>query len=286
MPLKPVSVYKQLKNFMKKYLIPFSIIFAITSCIPPGKLTESLEANTKLNSKYDSLKNKLNDTLSTFSTSLNSLKSNINNLKDSVSYYRGLVVANPLQSQGDAFLNQMFSNSLLSTSELAGFKTANSSQGLTNTWLESFKTDLKKYAVADVEVKLNKGFVLVDIPSNIMFASGSASLNSKSIEMLGGIALLLNAQPEVNFLIEGHTDNKTFKENKTNDNWTLSVNRAAAVAKIFQNKFKIDPKRMIAAGRSQYLPVADNNTKEGRLNNRRIRIILMPSVKQLMNLNN
>ena len=271
---------------MKKYITPFIIILSLASCIPPGKLTESLEANTKLSSKYDSLNNKLNDTLSTFSTSLNSLKGNINNLKDSVSYYRGLVVANPLQSQGDAFLNQMFSNSLLSKSELAGFKTANSSKGVANAWLESFKADLKKYAVADVEVKLNKGFVLVDIPSNIMFASGSASLNSKSIEMLGGIALLLNAQPEVNFLIEGHTDNKAFKENKTNDNWTLSVNRAAEVAKIFQNKFKIDPKRMIAAGRSQYLPVADNNTKEGRLNNRRIRIILMPSVNQLMNLNN
>ena len=269
---------------MKKYLIPFSIIFAITSCIPPGKLTESLEANTKLNSKYDSLKNKLNDTLSTFSTSLNSLKSNINNLKDSVSYYRGLVVANPLQSQGDAFLNQMFSNSLLSKSELAGFKTANSSQGLTNTWLESFKTDLKKYAVADVEVKLNKGFVLVDIPSNIMFASGSASLNNKSIQIVGGIAELLKAQPDVNFLIEGHTDNKAFKENKTN-NWNLSVNRAAAVAKVLESKYKIDPKRMIAAGRSQYIPVDNNKTKSGRLNNRRIRLVLMPSVKQLMNFN-
>ena len=118
-----------------------------------------------------------------------------------------------------------------------------------------------------------------------MFASGSAKLSNKSIQIVGGIAELLKAQPDVNFLIEGHTDNKAFKENKTN-NWNLSVNRAAAVAKIFQNKYKIDPKRMIAAGRSQYLPVADNNTKEGRLNNRRIRIVLMPSVKQLMNLNN
>lgn len=271
---------------MKKYTIPFTIIIALVSCIPPGKLSESLDANTKLNSKYDSLQHKLNDTLSTFSASLSSLKGNINNLRDSVSYYRGLVSTTPAQNQGDVFLNQMFSSSLLSESELAGIKTANSSKGVTNAWLESFKADVKEYAVADVDIKLNKGYVFVDIPSNIMFASGSADLSNKSIQILGGIAELLKAQPDINFLIEGHTDNIAFKENNTNDNWTLSVNRATAVAKLLQNKYKIDPKRMIAAGRSQYLPVADNNTKQGRLNNRRIRIVLMPSVKQLLNLNN
>jgi chemotaxis protein MotB len=271
---------------MKKYLNSFAIIIAFASCIPPGKLSESLDANTKLSSKYDSLKNKLNDTLTTFSSSLNSLKGSINNLKDSVSYYRGLVSTTPAQTQGDIFLNQMLGYSLLSKSELANIKAANTSNNANNAWLESFKADVKKYAVADVDIKLNKGFVFVDIPSNIMFASGSASLNKKSIQMLGGIARLLEAQPNLNFLIEGHTDNKTFKENNTTNNWNLSVNRAAAVAKILQNKYKIDPKRMIAAGRSQYLPMDNNNTKVGRSNNRRIRIVLMPSIKQLMNLNN
>ena len=118
-----------------------------------------------------------------------------------------------------------------------------------------------------------------------MFASGSATLNKKSIQMLGGIAKLLEAQPSLNFLIEGHTDSKAFKGNSKTDNWNLSVNRASAVAKVLQTKYKIDPKRMIAAGRSQYIPVDNNKTKSGRLNNRRIRLVLMPSVKQLMNLN-
>ena len=272
---------------MKKYLIPFSIIVAITSCIPPGKLTESLEANTKLSSKYDSLNNKLNDTLSTFSTSLNSLKSNINNLKDSVSYYRNrsLALSIPVETEGDLFLNQILSNALLTDSELATIKAGKNSNGSKNAWLEGFKADLKKYAINEGDIKLNKGFVFVDIPSNIMFASGSATLNKKSIQMLGGIAKLLEAQPSLNFLIEGHTDNKAFKGNSKTDNWNLSVNRASAVAKVLQTKYKIDPKRMIAAGRSQYIPVDNNKTKSGRLNNRRIRLVLMPSVKQLMNFN-
>jgi chemotaxis protein MotB len=270
---------------MKKYLNSFAIIIAFASCIPPGKLSESLDANTLLTKKYDTLKNKLTDTVASFSASLSALKWNVNNLKDSVSYYRGLVSATPVETQGDVFLNQMLSYSLLSKSELAGIKAANTLNNANNAWLEGFKADLKKFSINDADIKLNKGYVLVDIPSNIMFASGSASLNKKSIEMLGDIARLLEAQPNLNFLIEGHTDNKAFKENNTN-NWNLSVNRAAAVAKILQTKYKIDPKRMIAAGRSEYLPMGDNNTKAGRSNNRRIRIVLMPSMKQIMNLNN
>jgi chemotaxis protein MotB len=271
---------------MKKYITPFITMLSLASCIPPGKLSESLEANTLLTKKYDTLNNKLNDTVAGFSASLSSLKGSINNLKDSVSYYRGLVSTTPAQTQGDVFLNQMLGYSLLSKSELASIKATNISNNTNNAWLESFKADVKKYAVADVDIKLNKGFVFVDIPSNIMFATGSATLSSKSIEMLGGIARLLEAQPNLNFLIEGHTDNKTFKANKTNDNWMLSVNRAAAVAKVLQTKYKINPKRIIAAGRSEYLPMDNNNTKAGRSNNRRIRIVLMPSMRQLMNLNN
>jgi chemotaxis protein MotB len=271
---------------MKKYITPFIIMLSLAACIPPGKLSESLDANTLLTRKYDTLNNKLNDTVARFSASLSNLKSSINNLKDSVSYYRGLVTARPAQSQGDMFLNQMLGSSLLSKSELAGIKAANTLNNVNNTWLESFKSDVKKYSITDVDIKLNKGYVFVDIPSNIMFATGSASLSSKSMEMLGGIARLLEAQSNLNFLIEGHTDNIAFSDSSNNDNWNLSVNRAAVVAKILQNKYKIDPKRMIAAGRSEYLPMDNNNTKVGRSNNRRIRIVLMPSIKQLMNLNN
>ena len=272
---------------MKKYLLSFSFIIVSSSCIPPGKLTESLDANTLLTRKYDTLKNKLNDTVASFSVRLSRLNNNLNHLNDSLRFYRNqsLALSTPAETEGDLFLNQILGNALLTESELAAIKIGNAANVTKNAWLNELKTDLKKYAINEVDIKLNKGFVFVDIPSNIMFASGSAKLNKKSIQMLGGIAKLLDAQPSLSFLIEGHTDNKAFKGNVKLDNWNLSVNRAAAVAKILQTKYKIDPKRMIAAGRSQYLPVDNNNTKAGRLNNRRIRLVLMPSVKQLMNLN-
>ncbi len=242
-----------------------------------------MDANTLLSSKYDTLKNKLNDTVANFSNSITALKSNVNSLNDSVSYYRALASKPPVITEGEVFLNQMLGLSLLSKSELAGIKTTSGVNGGSNIWLEGFKADMKKYTAADADVKLNKGFVFIDVSDKILFKSGSNALNKQSKQILATIASLLQAQPDLSFMIEGHTDNKAFKGNK-NDNWSLSVNRATAVARILQTKYKIDPKRIIAARRSQYMPIDENKTKAGRLNNRRIRIVIMPSVTQVMNL--
>jgi chemotaxis protein MotB len=243
-----------------------------------------LDANTLLNSKYDTLKNKLTDTVTNFNNSISALKWNINTLNDSVSYYRAIASKPPVITEGDVFLNQMLGLSLLSKSELAGIKTTNGANGGDNVWLDGFKADMKKYTAADADIRLNKGYVFVDISDKILFNSSSYTLTKKSKQVLATIASLLQDQPDLTFMIEGHTDNKAFKKNAANDNWSLSVNRATAVARILQTKYKINPKRIIAAGRSQYVPVDDNKTKAGRLNNRRIRIVIMPTVTQVMNL--
>ena len=269
---------------MKKYIVIITSILSLASCIPPGKLSEALDANTLLNSKYDTLKNKMSDTVANLTGSLTVLKINLNSLQDSVSYYRAIASKPPVITEGDVFLNQMLGLSLLSKSELAGINTTNGNNGGNNAWLEGFKKDMKKYTAADADVRLNKGYVFVDISDKILFSSGSNTLTKKSKQVLATIAGLLQAQPDLTFMIEGHTDNKAFKKNASNDNWSLSVNRATAVARILQTKYKINPKRIIAAGRSQYVPIDDNKTKAGRLNNRRIRIVIMPTVTQVMNL--
>ena len=269
---------------MKKYLPLLVIIISIASCIPPGKLNEALDANTKLSNKYDSLNGKLTDTIANFTTSLTGLRGNVNSLQDSVNYYRALADKPPVITQGEVFLNQMLGLSLLSKSELAGIETTKGNDGGSNVWLEGFKADMKRYTSADADIKLNKGFVFVDISDKILFSSGSYALTKKSKEILATIAALLQSQPDLSFIIEGHTDNKAFKKSSSNDNWSLSVNRATTVARILQTKYKINPKRIIAAGRSEFIPVDDNKTKTGRLNNRRIRIVIMPTVTQVMNL--
>jgi chemotaxis protein MotB len=83
-------------------------------------------------------------------------------------------------------------------------------------------------------------------------------------------------------MIEGHTDNKPFKSGSNIDNWDLSVQRATTVVKILQTQYKINPKRIIAAGRGEYMPIDDNKTEAGRSNNRYIRLVLMPTLKQVL----
>ena len=204
---------------MKKYIIIISIFISLTSCIPPGKLSEALDTNTIIYKKYDSLHNKLNDAVVNYTISVSLLKSNVKNLKDSINYYRALASMPPVLTEGDIFLNQMLGLSLLSKSELAGIKTTNGNNGGNNIWLEGFKTDMKKYTAADADVQLNKGFVFVDISDKILFSTGSYSLTKKSKLVLATIAKLLQAQPDLSFMIEGHTDSKAFKGKTANDNW-------------------------------------------------------------------
>jgi chemotaxis protein MotB len=269
---------------MKKYLIIILIGSSFTACVPPGKLNEALKNNNKLKSKYDSLDVKLNDTIATFASDVSTLKMNVNSLKDSVSYYRAIASKPPVITEGEVFLNQMLGLSLLSKSELAGINTTKGANGGENVWLEGFKSDMNKFTSIDADIKLNKGYVFVEISDKLLFNSGSDVLSKKSKQVLTTIANLLQAQSDLSFMIEGHTDNKAYKKNASKDNWNLSVSRATAVARILQNKYKINPKRIIAAGRSEFIPVDDNKTKTGRSNNRRIRIVIMPTVTQVMNL--
>lgn len=264
---------------MSRYFIILLILFAVASCVPAGKLSEAIDANAILYSKYDSIHNLLNDTIANYTNSVHVLKSNLSTLNDSIVYYRSIANKAPILSEGDIFLNQIECLSLTDKLEYMGLNFSKNNNGA---WLASFKQEIKKYNGTDAEVKFNKGFVSVDISDKILFNSGSYTLTSKSKQVLRIIAKLLQAQPDLNFMIEGHTDSKAFKGKTKNDNWALSVNRAAAVARIFQNKYKINPKRIIAAGRSQYVPLDDNKTKAGRSNNRRIRIVLLPSLTQLL----
>jgi chemotaxis protein MotB len=136
----------------------------------------------------------------------------------------------------------------------------------------------------DINIKVDKGVVYVDISDKLLFKSGSYDVTDRAKEVLGKVAKVLNAQPEIEFMVEGHTDSVAIKSSGINDNWDLSVKRATTVVRILQNTYGLDPKRMTAAGRGQYLPLADNATAEGRAANRRTRIVILPQLDQFFKL--
>jgi len=138
----------------------------------------------------------------------------------------------------------------------------------------------------DINVKVDKGVVYVDISDKLLFKSGSFNITDKAKVVLGKVAKVLAAQPSIEFMVEGHTDSKQLISggNLMEDNWDLSVKRATTVVRILQDTYGIEPKRMTAAGRSEYLPVAENDTPEHRAANRRTRIVILPQLDQFFKL--
>ena len=145
----------------------------------------------------------------------------------------------------------------------------------------SLKGELGMMDDEDIQIEVEKGVVYVSISDKMLFKSGSAELSKDAEEVLSKVAKVINNKPDMDVMIEGHTDNKQFKEGAPiKDNWELSVERAASVVRMLERNFGVDPTRMIAAGRSYYVPIASNDTKEGRAANRRTRIVILPKLDQ------
>ena len=136
----------------------------------------------------------------------------------------------------------------------------------------------------DINIKVDKGVVYIDISDKMLFKSGSYNITDKASEVLGKVATVLKNQKDIEFMVEGHTDNVPFKRGDLVDNWDLSVKRATAVIRILQDKYGLNPAKMTAAGRSEYQPLNQNETEEGKAANRRTRIVILPQLDQFFKL--
>jgi chemotaxis protein MotB len=136
----------------------------------------------------------------------------------------------------------------------------------------------------DINIKVDKGVVYVDISDKLLFKSGKYDVTRQAKEVLGKVAAVLKNQPDIEFMVEGNTDSKPFRRGVLLDNWDLSVKRATSVVHILQNKYGLEPSHITAAGRGEYQPAATNDTEEGRAANRRTRIIILPQLDQFFKL--
>ena len=148
----------------------------------------------------------------------------------------------------------------------------------------SLKGVLGNIADEDVEVNVEKGVVFISISDKLLFKSGSYNIMEAAKPVLGKVAAVVKNKPDFEFLVEGHTDNVPIKKAGIKDNWDLSVLRATSIVRVLQEDFDIKPGRMTAAGRSYYVPLASNDTAEGRSKNRRTRIVVLPKLDQFYNM--
>ena len=148
----------------------------------------------------------------------------------------------------------------------------------------SLKGVLGNLSDDDIEINVEKGVVYVSISDKLLFNSGSYTVTQRAKEVLGKVAKVVNDKPDIEFMVEGHTDNVPIKIDGIDDNWDLSVKRATSVIRILQNDFEVKPERMTAAGRSYYVPLYDNDSPSNRAKNRRTRIVVLPKLDQFYDL--
>lgn len=143
--------------------------------------------------------------------------------------------------------------------------------------LLGFKSD-------ELSVEIKNGKVYVSMSNKLLFKSGSFDVEAKGKEALEVLADVLNKNPDIDILVEGHTDTDPISTATIKDNWDLSTARATSIVRILTNDYKVTPKRITAAGRGEFMPKASNETAEGKAKNRRTEIILSPKLEEIMKL--
>ena len=130
----------------------------------------------------------------------------------------------------------------------------------------------------DIVVDINDTVVMISIADNMLFNTASYKVGNKADKILKKLADVINSEPSLDVMVEGHTDSRSINTDKISDNWDLSVLRATSVVRKLQKQFNVSPEQLIASGRSSYQPLVENDSRENRSRNRRTRIILMPNI--------
>jgi chemotaxis protein MotB len=246
--------------------------------------------------KYAELETKQKDTQDLLNTATVKLNSCLEEKKTKVSYLEDQV--NTLKKTNNALLTNQGDLATLSKKGAENLERSlesmkekdlqiktmrdaiNKKDSVTLALVTSLKGALGNINDEDIEINVEKGVVFVSISDKLLFRSGSYQVSNRAREVLGKVATVVKNKPEFEFMVEGHTDTDPIKTECIQDNWDLSTKRATSIVRILQNDFDVDPKRMTAAGRGEYVPLSSNDNADGKAANRRTRIVVLPKLDQ------
>lgn len=285
---------------MKNSILVFALlafVLGLSACVSSKKFKKAQQDYATLQSRYQALEGNLeacNVQKQKLTQENGNLNSRIADLTKELEYVK--------QNYTQA-LNQLENLSVITRQQAESIKKSLENIGAKDAYIQNlqqqiaYKDSLNMVLVMnlkgaignindeDINIKVDKGVVYIDISDKLLFKSGSYEVTDRAREVLGKVALVLKNQPEIEFMVEGHTDNVPFRpKGLLLDNWDLSVKRATAVVRLLQNQFGLDPKKMAAAGRGEYHPIADNDTEAGKAVNRRTRIVILPQLDQFFKL--
>lgn len=250
--------YRELQNEHERLQKEYNQLKSAQEYLLSGSAEETTELLKELQMAQENLQ-KREEKLRDFEIALNEKSKNLDMLKSELERNnRRLQEMEDILNRKDAMVNALrekISNALL------GFE----NQGLT--------------------VTQKNGKVYVSLDEKLLFQSGSIEVDQRGVRALKQLAGVLESNPEINIMVEGHTDDVPYISGALiKDNWDLSVLRATSIVKIILENSSIDPKRLIASGRGEFLPVDPAKTAAARQKNRRTEIILFPKLDELYEL--
>ncbi|MCA0380780.1 MAG: OmpA family protein [Bacteroidetes bacterium] len=291
---------------MKKLMMPVAgLVVLLSSCVSSKKFKQAQDDYTVLNNKYTQLQEDLKSCekdLVKASNFLQTSENNNANLKEQLKTYKDQ--ASNLQSTNTQVLGRLEDLSVLSSKQAESVQQSLAKLAERDIYIKdlqgamarkdslnmalvmNLKGSLGPIADDDINIEVDKGVVYINISDKLLFTTGSYDVNPKAMNVLEKVATVLKNQPNIEFMVEGHTDNVPIKGGALRDNWDLSVLRATSVVRTLQTKFGIDPKRMTAGGRAEYVPVMSNSSASGKAANRRTRIVVLPELDQFFQLLN
>jgi len=251
-----------------------------------GALQKTTLEKEKLEAKFAKIEERVNvyntkiSSLNSTNTSLSEMNSSLNKSISDANYDKLVINDNDGVVMSENFKNRMAATlSRIPSEELVGAKTLKDSINLAISY--NLKKSINLTGLDDdIDIKIDKTVVMISVSDKMLFNSGSFRVKSKANKLLEKLASIINSEPSMDVIIEGHTDSQTIQTAVLKDNWDLSVKRATSIVRILQKKYNVDPSRLIASGRSSYLPIADNTNKDGRARNRRTNIIILPNLNK------
>ncbi len=273
----------------KKILIVAILIATLSSCVSKKKYVEletdymntkgELQKTTVEKENLEARFAKIEKRVEVYNGQINSLQEDNSSLQKSNDEKMAFVGDDLTVLPKDIRENLNNTLSKLSPEELAGAKTLKDSMNI------AISYKLKKSIAddnlgQDIDVNIDKTVIMISVADSLLFRSGSYRINTKAYPFLQKLANVLESEQSMDVMIEGHTDSRTIHTDNIIDNWDLSVKRSTAIARLLQNKYKVDPSRLIPAGRSSYLPLTNNETRENRARNRRTNIIILPNINK------
>lgn len=274
-------------------VLPLALTVLMGSCVSKKKVAE-LQANyDNLKTEHADLQTKFNENRISLAECNSNSKSLADRLADEQRRNQEMRESySKLQSSyqdnvqaGNVNISKLVdeinaSNKFIKQLVDAKSKSDSLNQALTNKLTRS----LTREEMNDVDVQVLKGVVYISLADNMLYKSGSYEIGDRAGETLEKIAKIIADYKDYDVLVEGNTDNVPISQKNIRNNWDLSTLRASSVVQALQNQYGVDPKRLTAAGRGEYNPVASNATPKGKQRNRRTQIIITPKLDQFMDL--